>query len=554
MGEKLVNKSRYLSFLLRHHPEEKELHMDENGYVSVDEIIKKAGYTKEELELIVNTDSKNRYSYNKDKSKLRANQGHSLSWVKIDFESVSIKDIQDLGGWLYHGTAEKYKDSILSNGIISKSRNNVHLSKDVNTALNVGKRHGKPVVFKVNAIEMIKDGYKIYKSENNVYLTDCTVDVKYIQEYNMNSAIGNRPKHIVLTGGPSGGKSTGISVIEQKLTDRGYKVFVLEEMASILIRSGYAPWVVGNKLFQDAIIKLQVERNKLYNDLYEKFLDKMVILHDRGLMDGNAYIDTDTFNKLLNKYGFSKTSALDYYDGVFHLVTAAKGAREFYTLENNKARTETPEQAAELDDKLLKCWNGHQHLRVITNGCDFNTKIDKLMKEVFSLMGIPVHMEIEHKFLIKMPNIEKLKEKYDITEVNIMQTYLKNDDGIEERVRQREIDGDFTFYHTHKRNIDDNGLSREEKEEKISQCEYLKLLYRADRDLSPIIKKRYTFLYKDKYFEMDVYPFWNDKAILELEVSSENEIFELPEGIDIIEDVTNNPKYKNKALAKRHDM
>ena len=58
----------------------------------------------------------------------------------------------------------------------------------------------------------------------------------------------------------------------------------------------------------------------------------------------------------------------------------------------------------------------------------------------------------------------------------------------------------------------------------------------------------------DKYFEMDVYPFWNDKAILELEVSSENEIFELPEGIDIIEDVTNNPKYKNKALAKRHDM
>lgn len=361
-------------------------------------------------------------------------------------------------------------------------------------------------------------------------------------------------KHIVLTGGPSGGKSTGISTIEQSLTDRNYKVFVIEEMASIMIRSGYAPWVVGNERFQRAILKMEVTQDKLYDDLTNVIEKDIVVLHDRGYLDGNAYIDSKTFIKLLGEFGLTRASAMDYYDGVFHLVTAANGAREFYTLENNKARTETPEQAIEIDNKLLECWNGHQHLRVIGNETDFVRKIDRLKMEVFGLMGIPIPNEIEHKFLISMPDIKKLGEKYKLNKINIIQTYLINREGLEERVRQREVDGDYTFYHTFKGKASSDGLERSEKEEKITVNEYLNLLHRADSSLSQIVKSRYTFTYKNKYFELDVYPFWKDKAILELEVSSRDETFDIPEEIHIIEEVTNKPEYKNKALAKNHNI
>lgn len=361
-------------------------------------------------------------------------------------------------------------------------------------------------------------------------------------------------KHIVLTGGPSAGKSTGISTIEQGLADRNYKVFVIEEMASILIRSGYAPWVVGNERFQRAILKMEVTQNKLY-DALENVIDKnIVVLHDRGYLDGNAYIDSETFTRLLKEFGLSRASAMDYYDGVFHLVTAANGAREFYTLENNKARTETPEQAIEIDNKLLECWNGHQHLRVIGNETDFVRKIDRLKMEVFALMGIPIQNEIEHKFLIEMPDLKKLNEKYKLNKINILQTYLVNHEGLEERVRQREIDGDYTFYHTFKGKATNNGLERPEKEKRIEVHEYLNLLHRADSSLSQISKSRYTFTYKNKYFELDIYPFWNDRAILELEVSSVDESFDIPEEIKVIEEVTNKSEYKNKALAKNHDI
>lgn len=364
----------------------------------------------------------------------------------------------------------------------------------------------------------------------------------------------NKITHIVLTGGPSAGKSTGISTIEQNLTDRNYKVFVIEEVASLLIRSGYAPWVVGNERFQKAILKMEVTQDKFYDDLVGVIDKEIVVLHDRGYLDGNAYIDNETFVRLLSEFGLSRATAMDYYGGVFHLVTAANGAREFYTLENNKARTETPEQAIEIDNKLLECWNGHQHLRVIGNETDFPKKIDRLKSEVFSLMGIPVPIEIEHKFLIEMPNLEVLNENFKLNRINIIQTYLVNNSEIEERVRQREVDGTYTFYHTFKGKASENGLERTEREKRITVNEYLSLLHRADRSLAQISKSRYTFTYKNKYFELDVYPFWSDKAILELEVSSKDETFEIPKEIKVIEEVTHKPEYKNKALAKNHTI
>lgn len=128
------------------------------------------------IEKIVKEDKKGRYSFNDDKTMIRANQGHS---VKVDVE-LKEKTPPEI---LYHGTGEKYIESILKTGLEKRSRLYVHLSSDVDTAKNVGARHGKPIILKIKTKEMTDDGFKFYLSENGVWLTD-NVPTKYIEVTN----------------------------------------------------------------------------------------------------------------------------------------------------------------------------------------------------------------------------------------------------------------------------------------------------------------------------------------------------------------------------------
>nr|MCR5235323.1 RNA 2'-phosphotransferase [Lachnospiraceae bacterium] len=114
-----------------------------------------------------------RYSFNEDKTLIRANQGHSIP-VDVELEKAEPPEI------LYHGTGEKYRKSIDSEGLKPKSRLYVHLSADTDTAINVGRRHGRPVVYRVSSGAMQKDGYDFYRSVNGVWLTK-EVPVRYIK-------------------------------------------------------------------------------------------------------------------------------------------------------------------------------------------------------------------------------------------------------------------------------------------------------------------------------------------------------------------------------------
>ena len=157
--------SKFISLILRHKPETIGITLDEHGWANVDELI--AGVNKsrpldmEGLERIVAEDDKRRYSFNEDKTLIRANQGHSIQ-VDVELEEVEPPRI------LYHGTGEKYTSSIEKEGIIPKSRLYVHLSSDEETARKVGIRHGKPVIYVVQAARMYKKGYKFYRSVNGV--------------------------------------------------------------------------------------------------------------------------------------------------------------------------------------------------------------------------------------------------------------------------------------------------------------------------------------------------------------------------------------------------
>ena len=170
MEKQFKHISKFLSLVLRHQPEEIGLTLDHEGWADVAELIakmnKKGGKLDfATLQLIVDTNDKKRYSFNDDKTRIRANQGHS---VEVDLNLVA----QEPPATLYHGTTDKYIDIIRQHGIQRMNRHHVHLTTTKATALNVGSRHGKPVLLAINALKMHEQKYEFYLSANGVWLTD----------------------------------------------------------------------------------------------------------------------------------------------------------------------------------------------------------------------------------------------------------------------------------------------------------------------------------------------------------------------------------------------
>jgi len=166
----LTAKSKKLAWLLRH---DKSYKFDGHGWRTIYDLVENQGFTFKDIEEIVRTDKKGRYEFNENKEYIRARQGHSVN-VDVDLEEATPPDV------LYHGTSKSVCDLISSTGIKKMNRIYVHLSSDVKTAINVGSRHGEPIVFEVNTKQMREDGIKFYKSRNGVWLTDF-VDKKYIK-------------------------------------------------------------------------------------------------------------------------------------------------------------------------------------------------------------------------------------------------------------------------------------------------------------------------------------------------------------------------------------
>lgn len=170
--------SKFLSLVLRHKPETIDLKLDEHGWADTNFLIaamQKAGYSIdiEVLKEIVASSDKQRFKFNGDFTRIRANQGHSIE-VDLNFESKTPPEV------LFHGTATRNLDSIKQHGLIKQSRHHVHLSADTETARTVGMRYGKPAVLKIEAQRMYMDGITFYQSDNGVWLTEF-VDPKYIK-------------------------------------------------------------------------------------------------------------------------------------------------------------------------------------------------------------------------------------------------------------------------------------------------------------------------------------------------------------------------------------
>lgn len=163
--------SRFLSYVLRHDPSAISLTLDSQGWASIDELIQKAQlskrmFTREQLEAVDATNDKQRFAISQDGQHIRASQGHSLEQVNIRYSACQPPDV------LYHGTASRFLQRILEQGVVAGSRRHVHLSADQDTAVKVGQRHGVPAVLTIQAQAMYHAGLAFYQADNGVWLTD----------------------------------------------------------------------------------------------------------------------------------------------------------------------------------------------------------------------------------------------------------------------------------------------------------------------------------------------------------------------------------------------
>lgn len=354
---------------------------------------------------------------------------------------------------------------------------------------------------------------------------------------------------IVVTGGPCAGKSTGMSWIQNAFTKRGYKVIFVAESAAELINSGVQPWSFSNIEFQSAILNTQLAKEHVYEEIAKNSnYEKILLVFDRGTIDGKAFSEPGVFEQIVKNVGKTENELINNYDAVFHLVTAAKGAEEFYTLENNSARSETVEQARVADDRLLTAWNGHRHFRIIGNEENFKDKMSRLIDEIAISLGEPKSFETKKKYLIKYPDISMLEQMENVEKVEVNQTYLKCSDDEKIQIRMRGSKDNYIYYQTRVR-IQNGQLLQVEK--RLTQEEYEEKLKNADPTRKQLHRTRYCFTEQNQYIEIDIYPFWDDKAILNVDSCYESDKVQLPDFVEAIEDITGNKEYLNSELSKK---
>lgn len=193
---------------------------------------------------------------------------------------------------------------------------------------------------------------------------------------------------IALTGGPGGGKTEALSFIQNELAKEGIRVITVPEAASELILAGLSPrGILTNFDFQAAQLDLQLQREDIYTRAALRLPDELVvILCDRGALDGKGFIENEKFEAILAERNLQEDQLLKRYAAVFHLTSAAAGASGLYTRSNNPARKETPSQALSEDEKLIGIWQKHPHYYQIPVYPTLDEKLAVLIGEIRKIL------------------------------------------------------------------------------------------------------------------------------------------------------------------------
>ena len=335
-------------------------------------------------------------------------------------------------------------------------------------------------------------------------------------------------KKIVLTGGPCAGKTTALVKIVEYF-------------------SGIWNYLTPNRQLyyegERAILETQLSLEDQFYRLAEVCEKPVLIVCDRGAMDISAYIKPEEWQEITQMVDTDSDKLRQRYDAVLHLVSAADGAEQYYTTATNATRYE---KARELDKKVINAWSGHSHLRVINNHDDFNAKLNRVIKEISNVLGLPQPLEKERLY-----KVEVIGEIPGAIESEIIQTYLVAEPGCEIRLRRRKWSGGKVVnVHRSKKRISET--EELETERKVDNNLYEQMLQQADPYRATIKKKRQSFIWKGQHFEIDTFqePV-NDLVILQSKGVAEQESVKFPPFVKVLEDVTGNSRYYNYNIALR---
>lgn len=195
---------------------------------------------------------------------------------------------------------------------------------------------------------------------------------------------------IAITGGPCAGKTSALVSIRTSFAKMGYKVITIPEPATELISNGITPWECSSpEEYQRCQMEIQIVRENMYLRAAQGMnAERILMVHDRGMLDNKCYMSASEFGRVIEDLGFTELELCSRYDAVFHLVSAAKGAEEYYGTASNGIRYESLEEAAALDDKFIAAWSCHPYLRVIGNKTDFGDKLGRLNLEIALFLGM----------------------------------------------------------------------------------------------------------------------------------------------------------------------
>jgi len=352
-------------------------------------------------------------------------------------------------------------------------------------------------------------------------------------------------KRIVLTGGPCAGKTTALVRIIEHFSSLGFKVFTVPEVPTMYSQGGWSYLTPNPDLYYEgelAILQTQLALEDSFMRLAETCTKPTFVVCDRGTLDISAYISPEMWNDITGKCGTSTNELRHRYDAVLHLVSAADGAEEYYTVATNANRYEQANEeglqlARDLDKKVNRAWTGHPHLRVINNHDDFDTKLRRVIKEISNVLGLPQPYQEERKYLVELTG-----ELPESVESEITQTYLVADPDCTVRLRRRSWGGEVVNVHKTTKRVSPSDVL--ETERQVSNALYESLLQQADPYRATIRKTRRSFIWRGQYFELDTYhaPV-NDLLILETKGIAQQEVVNFPPFLKVLEDVTANSKY-----------
>ena len=361
-------------------------------------------------------------------------------------------------------------------------------------------------------------------------------------------------KRIVLTGGPCAGKTTALVRIVEYFSNYGYKVFTIPEVPTLYSQGGWNYLTPNRQLYYEgerAILETQLALEDMFSRLAEVCTKPTLIVCDRGTLDISAYMTPEMWEEITAKAGTDSNRLRERYDAVLHLVSAADGAEKYYTTATNATRYEQMNEeglriARELDKKVVKAWSKHPHLRVINNNDDFNAKLNRVIKEIAHVLGLPQPIEEERKYIVEI--VGEIPESIGFTESDITQTYLVAEPGTEMRLRRRDWQGKVVNILTTKKKISET--DQLETERQVDNNLYESLVKQADPYRQTIRKKRRSFIWKGQFFELDTFlqPVEN-LTILETNGIKNHEDVKFPPFLRVVEDITGNTEYYNYNLA-----